>query len=233
VRTLLLVGIAVAMGVGSLKFLPTESEPFTLAECRRDFGPGLLSGLPTALQRHVPPVKLEAASRAVCPELMKPKNLRALVEDDSPRTYERLIREQPKLSMPICTLVVDADLAANARLYRFASAAERSRYRSEHCRLAARYLTVASTQGDLARLAADHPVVYAPICASLVQHGAGPAALASVTRKQLQRITRRACLEGLRNGAITCGPNGFADGKVDEVRFEAIVSRVSDEIEVS
>lgn len=174
------------MGVGSLKFLPTESEPNALA-----------------------------------------------VTEDSSRTYVLPRREQPVLPMPICTLIVDADLAANARLYRFATAAERSRYRREHCRLAPRYMTVGSAEGDVARLAADHPAVYAPICASLVQHGAGPAALASVTRQQLQRITRRACLAGLRNGAITCGPNGFADGKVDEARFEAIVSRVSDDIEVS
>jgi hypothetical protein len=233
VRTLLLVGIAVAMGLGSLKLMPTDSRPFTLAECRRDLGPGMLSGMRAELRRHVAPEKLAAASRAVCPELMRPRNLRVLEEDASPATYDRMLHEQPKVFTPICTLIVDADLAANARLYRFTTAAERSRYRRDHCRLAPRYMTDGSAQGDLARLAADHPAVYAPICASLVQHGAGPAALGSVTRRQLQRITRRACLEGLRNGAITCGPHGFADGEVDEVRFGAIVSRVSDEIEVS
>ena len=224
-------GIAVAMGLGSLKLLPAETEPLTLADCRRDFAAGMLSGMPPEMRKHVSERKLYATARAVCPELMRTENLRALEEDDSPATYARLLREQPKLFIPLCTLAVDADLAASARLYRFATAAERGRYRREHCRLAPQYMSEDLIRADLPRMAAEHPDVYAPLCASLIQHGAGPAALASVTRQQLQRITRRACIEGLRDGAITCGPNGFADGEVDEARFGAIVSRVSDEIE--
>jgi hypothetical protein len=221
------------MGVGSLELMPDEPEPLTLADCRRDFAAGMLSGMPAELRRHIPDRKLEDTARAVCPELMRKDNLRALEADDSPRTYARLLREQPKLWLPMCTLAVDADLALNARLYRFASPAEQDRYRREHCRLAPHYMSADLTRADLPRMAAEHPAVYAPLCASLVQHGAGPAVLASVTRQRLQRITRRACIDGLREGAITCGPNGFADAEVDEVRFEAIVSRVSDEIEVT
>lgn len=229
-RTLLLMGIAVAIGVVSLRFLPDDRPPLTVAACVRDFGAGFVSEMPPDLERHMPARKVDAAARVVCTELTKKKYKSALADDDSTSTFVRLIREQPKLYTPLCALVVNADLAANARLYRFATSAERSRYRREHCRLAPRYLKEEPAGAKPAHMAVDHPGVYVPLCASLVQHSVGPPAVSSLSPKQLRTIARRSCREAVRKGALRSGANGLADAEVDDDRFWAIVDRISGEV---
>ena len=58
----------------------------------------------------------------------------------------------------------------------------------------------------------------------------GDSELRQYTRKQVQTITRRSCSQALTQGAIACGPSGFADARIDQARFDAIYRRVANDV---
>lgn len=220
-RALSWIGLFLVVGIVSLKFAPEKSQE-TVATCARDFSDGVRSSVPPDFDRYIPLAKLRAASRVLCSEWM------AYERHHATRGVESLaavVREKPRLYLPLCNVMVDADFAGNAKAYRFVTKAERNRYRRGHCSRAVDYFLPKTIAIDRRRIAADHPALYAPFCASLIQSEAGTTALASFSRRELQAITRRSCVEALKSGVIECGPGGFVDANVDQAGFDAILDR--------
>jgi hypothetical protein len=235
VRTLGWVGLFLVLGVGSLKFVPerapeaegaaetTRAGTETAASCARNFGAGFRDSVPPEFDGHIPLGKLEAASLVMCEAWVEYERTHPLTRPED--SLAAVVHEQPRIWLPFCDVTVDADLAGNAKPYRFVTKSELARYRREHCRLAVDYLQPNSILVDRARLAVDHPALYAPFCASLLQSGIGNEGLASFSRGELQTITRRSCVEALKSGAIQCGIAGFTDARVDQDRLDAILER--------
>ena len=132
------------------------------------------------MDRYVPLRKLKAASAKLCAGWMAYGRKHPSAKPNDPRSLAAAIREKPATHVPLCAVSVQVDLAVNAQTYRFVTKAERTRYQRDYCRLAATYMQPNSIAIDNARLAAEHPGLFAPFCASMVQDGAGPAVLAVV-----------------------------------------------------
>ncbi len=231
-RRLLVMVVAVALGGVTLVALPTVGERVTVEDCADEFGAGLASKLPPELGSAKLRSRFYAASYGICAELLELGDVRAMDEQEATAAVGTVFTERPDLYEPLCTAVAEAEFAAYEEPLRFVTKPERKRYVREHCGYAIRYLDTATMQIDYARLAAEHPQTYAPLCASLIQNDAylgGATALAGFSREQFQRITRRTCVQALASGAITCGPNGLTDATVDEERFEAILDRSVEE----
>lgn len=232
-RTLLVVLIAVAIGGASLAILPA-GESVTVGECAEEFSAGVVSALPPGAEKQQLIGKVNTAATGICVEVLKIDGIqRSSSESEVLATLGHVLTTQPQLYTPLCTAVTDVVFDVGAEPLRFVTPAEKQRYRRDHCARAVEYLDPTTLQLDFAQLAADHPQTYAPMCASLMQHGADPVALASYTPKQLQRITRRSCLEALRDGTITCGPNGVLDAEIDQPRMQQIFLRTADEVAAS
>ncbi len=224
-RTLGWVGLFLVIGLGTLKFAPDPGRAATAAECTRDFSAGFRSSYPPDMDRYIPLRKLKAASAKLCAGWMAYGREHPSAKPDDPASLAAAIHEKPATHVPLCAVSVQVDLAANAQVYRFVTKAERNRYQRDYCRLAATYMQPNSIAIDNARLAAEHPGLFAPFCASMVQDGAGPAVLAAYTRPKMQRITRRACLQALERGVIRCGSAGLTNAQIDNARFDAILQR--------
>jgi hypothetical protein len=231
-RTLLVMLVAIALGGASLAFLPpAQGEPVTVGECAQEFSAGVAGVLPPEARQQQFLAKLNGAAVGICTEVLKIEGIETTTsEAEVLAALGQVLTSQPELYTPLCTAATDVIFAVAAEPLRFVTPAEKQRYRRDHCARAADYLDPSTLQLDFAQLAADHPETYAPMCASLMQHGADPAALASYTPKQLRRITRRSCLEALRDGTISCGPNGVLDAHVDQPRMQEIFARSADEV---
>jgi len=224
-RTLGWVALFLVIGLGTLKFAPEPARADTVAECARDFSAGVRSSYPPDMDRYIPLSKLKAASAKLCAGWMAYGRKHPSARPDDLRSLVAVIREKPATHRPLCAVTVQVDLAANAHTYRFVTKTERNRYQREYCRLAVEYFQPNSIAIDNARLAAEHPGLYAPFCASTVQDEVGPAVLAAFSRPKMQRITRRACLQALERGVIRCGSAGFNNAQIDNARFDAILQR--------
>ena len=224
-RTLGWVGLFLAIGLGTLKFAPEPARADTVADCARDFSAGFRSSYPPDMDRYIPLRKLQAASAKLCAGSMAYGRQHPSARPDDPRFLAAVVREKPATHTPLCAVSLQVDLAANAHLYRFVTKTERNRYQREYCRLAAKYMQPNSIAIDNARLAAAHPGLFAPFCASLVQDGVGPKVLATYSRPKMQRLTRRACLQALERGVIRCGSAGVTNAQINNARFDAILQR--------
>ena len=224
-RTLGWVALFLAIGLGTLKFAPEPAGGHTVAGCSRDFSAGFRDSYPPELVRYIPLRKLDAASAKLCAGLIAYEVAHPSARSDAPGTLAAVVRANPAAYRPICNVNVQVDLNANARMYRFVTKAERSRYQREHCRLILKYFESSAIAIDRAQLAADHPGLYAPFCASMVQDQAGAAGLASYSRPKMQRITRRACVQALESGVIRCGSAGFINAEIDDAGFDTILQR--------
>ena len=222
-RTLVFVVVALGLGVASLKVVPAQADPAVqqaIADCSRGFSSGVRKSAGPKAAKHLSADDVEAAARPLCeifverPTLMKKKSATA---------YAAAVAKAPRAGLPLCNVLVESDLAANKKLYRFASEAERNSYRQAHCALAIRYIDGDTGAISRKRLSAENPSLYVPLCASLVQDGASSEPT-DLSTEQIKTFARRSCTRALENGVFTPGHFGLVDAKLNEKRFSAIVT---------
>ena len=236
-RVALHIGIvAAAVSLGGCTLAPSENESMTIPECMRDLSEGFRGGVTVVdpdVAKHISALRLEAAVEETCRGLVAPGAQHG--ENESSDTWMARIRYQrPEILLPLCQVVLDANLKADAHTLRFATRAERSRYRTQHCRLAARYLETETTSVDkaasaAARMTAENAAVYIPICASGAQHGMSKRR-SSFTRAQIQLIARRSCAQAIKTGVLTYGIPGLVNARFDGARWGIIVDRTASDI---
>jgi hypothetical protein len=220
VRTVIFVVAALTVGFGSLAVVP-RLEPVTMATCTDKVGQQVRSSVTLATDKKITDKRLGAALRPLCREYVRLAKANVPEEDVRP-ALRRLVTRKPQAWLGICQTVADAELVAHAHLLRFMTTQERQRYRKEHCRLGLGYLNLTTFTVDWNRMVSEHPGLYAPVCASMIQHSVGRAALVSYGKSRMQVISRRACKQALREGVVTCGPGGFGDARVKQRRWKKI-----------
>ena len=207
----------------------------TMAQCLEEGASGFeaalaQAGMPAANARFLSSAKLNRALRPLCKEWVRSPESGSLTQETGPRFVSQLFREHPSVYQPLCLAGMDADIAANARVFRYLTKTERFRLSRETCRLQARYMSKDRPVPNFSALIAQHPDVYMVACGAVVQ-----AEMAQVkvvrqrfTRRQVRRIARRSCIQALRSGLIDAShARGLLDYRVDQQALAKIVLRIA------
>ena len=162
---LTLLGVA---GIGKLtglwSFPQFGSEPASLSEC--------VDGMTTGLRREIASVgisaeqaglhraRLDAATRPFCRAFIREPEATHLTKEDGPRLMREFLRQHPPLYEAICRVRLDADLVANAVIFRYLTATERRHLRDDMCRDQLAYLNAETGLIDYAGLIDERPDLY-------------------------------------------------------------------------
>jgi len=207
----------------------------TMAQCLEEGTSGLESalaqaGMPAANARFLTSAKLNSALRPFCKEWVHDPESGALTRDTGPKFVSRLFHEHPSVYQPLCLAGMNADIAANGRVFRYLTRQERTRLSNETCRLQAQYMSPDKPVPNFSALIAQHPSVYAVACGAVLQ-----AEMAQIdvvkqrfTRPEVRRIARRSCLQALRSGLVDASnARGLLDYTVDRQALYKIILRVA------
>jgi hypothetical protein len=205
------------------------SDTVTMDDCLKDAAAGLRRSLPRDVSRFVFEDKLVAAARPMCARWISHPQSGSLTEETGPRFVRRLIREDASFYAPLCRLVVDAEHAAEAEVLKFMTKRDRTRYRTDLCRLAPSYMRD-DLSLDYRALVAAHPGLYVPHCASGIQYELtrDPGLRPLFDARERRVVARQTCLQAFRQGVIKPDRRrGFRDPKVDDAAFAAILRRTA------